>query len=102
MLVVVLSSKYAKGTNKAGKAYEGFFVDFAFPEEGRNGYKNRDSFINVSALEGVVPTPGMVLDLQTNFGSTFVNKATPIIDKDGANLAAFLAPFQQELSKYGK
>ena len=101
MLVVVLSSKYAKGTNKAGKAYEGFFVDFAFPEDGRNGFKNRDSFIDVRALEGVVPTPGMVLDLQTNFGSTFVNKATPVVD-GGTYLATFLAPFQQERSKNGK
>lgn len=100
MKIVVLNSRYANGTNKKGKPYNGFFADVAYPENGTNGYKAQNVFLDVSVMQGVVPEPGMVLNIDTGFGTTFITSAKPVVD-DPAFLASFLAPFQKAAAQNG-
>lgn len=98
MRVVVLNSRYANGTSKKGKPYNGFFADVAYSENGTNGYKSQNVFLDVANLQGVVPEPGMVLDVDTGFGTTFINSIKVVTD-DSAFLTSFLAPFQKALAQ---
>lgn len=98
MRVVVLNSRYANGTSKKGNPYNGFFADIAYPENGTSGYKARNVFLDVKVMQGVVPEPGMVLDIDTGFGTTFINSAVPVTD-DPSFLTAFFAPFQKAIAQ---
>lgn len=100
MRVVVLNSRYANGTSKKGKPYNGFFADIAYPENGTNGYKVRNVFLDMEVMQGVIPEPGMILDIDTGFGTTFINSARPVTD-DPAFFASFLAPFQKAVVQNG-
>lgn len=98
MKVIVLSSRYANGTSKKGNAYNGFFTDVVHFEKGENRFKSRSIFLGIDVMQGIVPEPGMVLDVETGFGTTFIDNVE-IVKDSSAMLMSFLAPFQEVLSK---
>lgn len=97
MRVVILNSRYANGTSKKGKPYNGFFADVAYPENGTTGYKSQAVFLDINVMQGVMPEPGMVLDIDTGFGTTFINAAKQV--DDAAFVTAFFAPFQKAITQ---
>ena len=67
MQVTVLGSRYAKGTNKAGRPYEGFYTSISYKQTGYDGEKAEEKFLPCDLLKGYVPQPGDILDLNTDF-----------------------------------
>ena len=97
MKVIILNSRYANGTSKKGKPYNGFFADVAYPENGTTGYKVQNVFLSVENMQGVMPEPGTVLDIDFGFGSTFINAIKQV--EDAAFVTAFFAPFQKVITQ---
>lgn len=79
MVVKIMGKRYAKGVNKSGRPYEGFHTSIGYSQTGYDGLKCEEKFFPCEVLQGYVPTPGDMLDLNVNFGGyiesvSFVDK----------------------------
>lgn len=63
MIVRVLGSRYAKGTSKAGRPYEGYYTSIAYTQKGYEGEKAEEKFFPCELLMGLKLKAGDKIDL---------------------------------------
>ena len=63
MKVKVLGLRYAKGTSKSGRPYEGYYTSISYTQKGYEGEKAEEKFLPCELLMGIKLKPGDVVDL---------------------------------------